>query len=222
MRQGNFFKFIIERLHLMFLVVENVRRQQLHWLNFILEAKGWDLAELARRTERDPSTYSKFLNDSTNSAQLSSKTVDRVARASGIPAYESELAVRARGLAEIESAPYEAEPLAVIDGAVKFLRGPGNGVDPWILRSRSLENAGYMPGDILMVDLNGRPEPGDVVCAQIYDRSDKAETIFRIYEHPFLISATLDGRLMKPHLVDNDRVVIRGVVIASLRERRAA
>jgi SOS-response transcriptional repressor LexA len=90
-----------------------------------------------------------------------------------------------------------------------------------VLRSRSLESAGYMPGDILMVDLNGRPEPGDVVCAQIYDRSGKAETIFRIYEHPFLVAATLDGRLMKPHLVDNDRVVIRGVVIASLRERRA-
>jgi hypothetical protein len=205
----------------MFCVVENVRRKQLQWISFILEVRGWDLAELARKTERDPSTFSKFFNDPSNVAQLSSKTVERIARASGVQPYESELQPRARGVAEVESAPYEAEPLAVIDGAVSYLRGNTNGVDPWVLRSRSLESAGYMPGDILMVDLNGRPEPGDVVCAQIYDRSGKAETIFRIYEHPFLVAATLDGRLMKPHLVDNDRVVIRGVVIASLRERRA-
>lgn len=73
-----------------------------------------------------------------------------------------------------------------------------------------------------MVDLNARPEVGDVVCAQVYDRAGKGETVFRVFEDPFLVAATLDTKLIRPLLIDNDRVVIRGVVVASFRERRAA
>ena len=53
-------------------------------------------------------------------------------------------------------------------------------------------------------------------------RNGRAETVFRIFEDPFLVAATLDRTLFKPWLIDNDRVIVRGVVIASLRERRAA
>lgn len=206
----------------MFCVVENVRRKQLQWLAFIRQVKGWSDADIARQTGRNASTLSKFLNDPENAAQLSARTVALIEQASGIPAYQSENVVKPRGLAEVESTPYEAEQVTAIDGAVRALKGERNAVDPWILRSRSLEAAGYIPGDILMVDLNARPSPGDVVCAQVYDRTGKAETIFRLYEHPFLVAASLDAALLKPHLIDNDRVVVRGVVIASFRERRAA
>ncbi len=206
----------------MFLVVENVRRKQLQWLAYIREVKGWNDAELARRTGRNAATFSKFENDPANEAQLSPKTVSLIEQASGIPAYQSEKVVKPRGLAEVESAPYEAEQLTAIDGAVKALKADRNAIDPWVLHSRCLEAAGYMPGDILMVDLNARPTAGDVVCAQVYDRTGRAETIFRLYEDPFLVAATLDKTVMKPHLIDNDRVVVRGVVIASFRERRAA
>lgn len=61
-----------------------------------------------------------------------------------------------------------------------------------------------------------------MLSVPVYDRTGRAETIFRLYEDPFLVAATLDKGLMKPHLIDNDRVVVRGVVIASFRERRAA
>lgn len=206
----------------MFLVVENVRRKQLQWLAFIREVKGWNDAELARRTGRNAATFSKFENDPDNEAQLSPKTVALIEQASGIPAYQSENIVKPRGIAERESAPYEAEQITAIDGAVKALKADRNAIDPWVLHSRCLEAAGYMPGDILMVDLNARPTPGDVVCAQVYDRTGRAETIFRLYEDPFLVAATLDKKVMKPHLIDNDRVIVRGVVIASFRERRAA
>lgn len=145
-----------------------------------------------------------------------------IEEASGIKAYENSLHAKPRGLAETESARYEAEPVSVVDGAIKALKGDRNGLDLWFLRSRCLEAAGYLPNDVLLVDLNARPNPGDIVCAQVYDRAGKADTVFRIYEDPFLVSATLDRSLVKPLLIDNDRVVVRGVVIASFRERRAA
>lgn len=180
------------------------------------------MAELARRTDRNPSTYSKFKNDPANQAILEPSTIAAIEEASGIRAYEFSLHSRPRGLAESESIKYEAEPLEAVDGAIKALQGDRNGIDPWVLKSRSLEAAGYLPGDVLIVDLNARPEPGDVVCAQVYDRAGRVETVFRIFEDPFLMAATLDRSLIKPLLIDNDRVVVRGVVTASLRERRAA
>jgi len=182
----------------------------------------WRVAELARRTGVDPSTFSKFKNDPDNKQQLEPSTIALIEEATGLRAYEMSVHSKPRGLAESESARYDAEPLTVIDGAVKALKGERNGIDPWVLKSRCLEAGGYLPGDVLMVDLNARPEPGDIVCAQVYDRNGKAETVFRIFEDPFLVAATLDRSIMKPWLVDNDRVVVRGVVIASFRERRAA
>lgn len=206
----------------MFLVVENVRRQQLEWLDFVLRTKGWKVAELSRRTGVNASTFAKFRNDTENKAKLENSTIMLIEEAAGIKAFEFSLTAKPRGLAETESSRYEAEPLAIVDGAVKALRGERNGIDPWVLRSRCLEMAGYLPGDVLMVDLNDRPQPGDVVCAQVYDRAGKGETVFRIFEDPFLVAATLDRTLFKPLLIDNDRVAVRGVVVASFRERRAA
>jgi len=97
------------------------------------------------------------------------------------------------------------------------VRDIGPGVDPWVMKSRALEHAGYLPGDILIVDLNAKPQDGDAVCAQIYDRNGKTETAFRIYEYPFLIAASADPDLRRPVLVDNERASIRGVVMASIR-----
>lgn len=184
--------------------------------------KRWRTAELARRTGVNPSTFSKFENDPDNKAQLEPATIALIEEASGLRAFDHSVHAKPRGLAEAESARYEAEPLAVVHGAVKAIKGERNGIDPWVLKSRCLEAAGYLPGDVLLVDLNARPEPGDVVCAQVYDRNGRAETVFRIFEDPFLVAATLDRTVIKPWLIDNDRVVVRGVVIASVRERRAA
>lgn len=180
------------------------------------------MAELARRTGKNPSTFSKFLNDPDNKALLEASTITLIEDAAGIKAYEHAISGKPRGLAETESSRYDAEPFTPADVAVDAIKAGRNGVDPWVLRSRCLETAGYLPGDILLVDLNGRPDPGDVVCAQVYDRSGKAETVFRLFEDPFLVAATFDASLFKPLLIDNDRVMVRGIVIASLRQRKAA
>lgn len=202
--------------------MENDRRQQLAWLDFVLRTKGWRTAELARRSGVNASTFAKFKNDPENKSRLEPGTITLIERATGLKAFDTTQTERPRGLGEQESIPYDAEPVEVLNEAVRALRSGRNGVDPWVLRSRCLEVAGYVPGDVLMVDMNAKPEQGDVVCAQVYDRLGRAETVFRIFEDPFLVASSLDGTFFKPLLIDNERVVVRGVVVASFRDRRAA
>lgn len=203
-------------------VVENVRRKQVAWVNAILDHKKWRPSRLAREAGIDHSTLSKFLNDPLNAAQLNTLSVEKIAAVVPFPPYQTQAASRPSGLAEVEAEPYDASTSDILRAAVDALRGGRNGLDAWILHSRALENAGYLPGDVLIVDLNAEPRSGDAVCAQIYDRNGQAETVMRLYEHPFLTSATNDKALMRPHLVDGDRVLLRGVITSSLRPRRAA
>lgn len=203
-------------------LVENIRRKQIAWVNAVLVYRQWNRSRLAREGGFSHSTLSKFFNDKEDIAQLETTIVEKIARVGGIPPYQTEAPERARGLAESEATPYTASPSDPVAAAIAALKAGRNGLDPWVLQSRALETAGYVPGDILMVDLNAEPKDGDAVCAQVYDRQGKAETVMRLYEDPFLVAATNDKHLMRPLLVDRDRVMVRGVVVASMRPRRAA
>lgn len=207
----------------MLALVENTRRKQLAWIEAILEHKGWNRSRLAKEAGVDPSTLSKFLADPLNKAQLQTNSIEKIADASGFRPYLTHPPVRPAGLTDIEAEPFdETDATAVVDVAVSAMKAGRNGLDPWVMRSRALEHEGYLPGDILMVDLNMQPRSGDAVCAQVYDRQGKAETIMRIYEHPFLIAASSDPAARRPLLVDDEKVLIRGVIVASFRPRRAA
>lgn len=106
--------------------------------------------------------------------------------------------------------------------AVAALVGNDPARAPWVLKSRALEVEGFRPGDVLVVDLNASAQAGDVVCAQIYDWQNHAatQTVFRVYEAPFLISAGYDRSDRKPRLVDGETVVIKGVVTGMVRAAR--
>lgn len=201
-------------------IVENVRRQQLEWVRAILAHLKWNPTRLAREAGMSQSTLSKFLNDPANMARLETNSVEKLARVSPFPPYQTVAPPVQRGFADKEAEPFEAAD--VIDprvrAAIAALVGGRNEVVAWELQSRALETAGYLMGDVLFVDLNADPRDGDVVCAQVYDRAS-AETVFRIYEPPYLQAATYSRALFKPLLVDGDRVAIRGVVIASVRPR---
>src|SRR5947209_1043302 len=59
-----------------------------------------------------------------------------------------------------------------------------------------------------------RPEAGGAVGAQVYDwRRAAAETVMRLYEPPYLVAASLDEGLRRPLVVDNEQVIIKGVVL---------
>jgi len=207
----------------MLALVENLRRKQLAWFEAVLLHRNWNMSQLAEFSGVDPSTLSKFRNDPDNVKQLSTRSVEKIAEASGITPYDTRAPVKPRGFGEGEAVPYTASGVhEPISAAISAVRRDANGLDPWILRSRALENAGYLEGDVLMVDLNAEARPGDVVCAQVFDDKGGARTIMRIFEDPYLIAASLDAGLLRPLHVGRDPVVLRGVVVTSFRPRRAA
>jgi transcriptional regulator with XRE-family HTH domain len=199
----------------------SARQLQLQWVRAILAHTGWTQTELARRSRIDPSTLSRFLREASPGANLNQHTVMAIEKVGGIPAFQTEPPELPRGFAESEAQPFIATPGDPLVAAVQALCGGRSGCDPWVMKSRALELAGYLPGDILIVDLNAMPREGEAVCAQIYDRDGGAETVFRVLETPFLVAATTDPALRRPQLVDNDRVALRGTVVASLRPRTA-
>jgi AcrR family transcriptional regulator len=129
----------------------------------------------------------------------------------------------AHGFSESDSDPYAPKnPDDRLSGAIRAVIDTRQNVDPWIIRSRALELAGILPGDIALVDLGATPHVGDVVYAQIYDMAQmSAETIVRQYDPPYLLSATLDRRHRRPILLDSGHVAIKGVMIALIRPRIA-
>jgi SOS-response transcriptional repressor LexA len=101
---------------------------------------------------------------------------------------------------------------------IRQLTGGHNGIDPWTIRTRALELEGYMPGDVVLVDLNATPKPGDVVCAQIYEWPVmRANTVMRVFHRAspvkLLLSRSLDPAFAQPYVVDDDRVVVKGVIL---------
>ena len=122
------------------------------------------------------------------------------------------------GFAEPEAVPFvfDQKPNAIdsnVDRAVRELTRGRNGRDPWVIQSHSLELMGLFPGDIVIVDLNLQPKPGNIVCAQLYQWSSmKADTVFRVYTPPYLVTHSVRDGYTAPLLVDDKNVVIRGVV----------
>lgn len=204
-------------------LVENTRQKHLNWISAIMERKGWKHTQLAREAGIDASTLSRFINETNPGSRLSTFSIDKIAALNILPPFETASAPAVRGLSENEATPYEAKPNdIVLKLIIDALKHGKNSIDAWQLHSRALEYAGYIPGDIMLIDLNEAPHDGDVVCAQVYNRNGTAETVLRIFEHPWLVSATGDSASRKPLLVDNDRVVIRGTLMTSVRPRRAA
>lgn len=114
--------------------------------------------------------------------------------------------------------PYQAEPGDSVEKLLRAIGGDRNAIVPWELNTRALELAGYLPGDVVLVDLNATPKPGDAVYAQLYDwPGRKAQTVMRIFERAgpinLLVAKTTDPGLAQPHIVDGERVVIKGVLM---------
>lgn len=185
----------------------------------VLTKTGWSQSDLASRAGLDPSTLSRFLTKDREGHALRASTIQRIAKASGF-AFDKIPKTHQEGLAETEADPYVFnldDPLA---DAIHALRSRGRNIDPWILKNRALESSGYRPGDILLVGLSETPHVGDVVCAQIYDwKKGQAETVFRLYQPPALISSTTIESLQTPYLLADTSVVVKGVVLHSLRSR---
>ena len=200
-------------------MVEPNRTEIRAWIHSVLKRMGETPTGLARRAGVAQSTLTRFLNND-EAPMLGLRTMAKIAHVAGVqPLGMPDNAVTHRpNLDENDGIPYAVDYVSPFNSAITALIGDRVATDPWMIKTRSLEDAGIMPDDIVIVSLNEPPKPGSVICAQSYRWSEgRAETIFRIYEPPYIVAATRDTTLRRPMLVDNDRVIIKGVVIAQLR-----
>jgi hypothetical protein len=197
---------------------QQTSQQHREFLRRVVAHVGKPATRIAKEIGVAASTLTRLLNaPESSTTTLHARTIRKLQEYSGIAPFGGDDAFSppgGRGLAE-DAVPFDAKGVdPVVTAAIKVLIGTRQAADPWTIRTRSLDRIGFLPGDIVIVDLGRRPEAGDVVCAQVYDwgRSD-AETVMRLYEPPFLIAASLDERLRRPLVVDNARVIIKGVVL---------
>lgn len=188
------------------------------YVRLVVERTGKPPTRIAKDLGIAPSTLTRLLKGPESStATLHARTLRKLQDYSGIPPVfggDPSAAPAFRGFGE-DAVPFDAKGAdPAVSAALKALIGGRKAADPWTIRTRALERIGFLPGDIVIVDLGRRPEAGDAVCAQVYDwRRAAAETVMRLYEPPYLVAASLDEGLRRPLVVDNEQVIIKGVVL---------
>lgn len=183
------------------------------WLDGVLRQTGLKPTPLAKRAGLSPSTLLRFL-DGEGSLDLS--TIDKIVDTYGVPGPQLYGEGAAHAFAEPDLVVIETDGPALWQVQLK----PTQGV--WQLKTRVLELAGFLPGDLLVFDSAVKPEARDIVVAQVLSGGSppEAETVLRLYDPPYLLTETTDPAMKrKPLLVDNDRVGIWGVFVKMLRTR---
>jgi transcriptional regulator with XRE-family HTH domain len=189
--------------------------EQRAYIERVLTRTLWTATELARRAALDHSTLSRFIAGGREGHALRHSTIRKIENASGI-------AFDAQGFSESEASPVIIAEAGVLAPLIQAAILGRENTDAWLLNSRALENLGYRVGDTLIVELGLQPVPQDIVCAQVYDwQNGRSETLFRLFQPPYLLAASNDASLMRPLLVDESAVSIKGVVTLQLRPRGA-
>ena len=180
-------------------------------------------AQLAAGAGASTSTLTRFLNDENYTGALSPDTIERIKSTYKVPGPEEYASSRRApliGLSEAARFNPKQEGAELVAIIAAILRGRPH-VDAWRLKTMALESAGYLPGDIVFVEAladNMTPKPQDAVCAQVVDYSHgAAETVWRVFDPPFLVGAAHDRTAYKPLTVDGERVKIAGVIRESFR-----
>jgi DNA-binding phage protein len=135
-------------------------------------------------------------------------------------------------LPDVLARPGAPEPLADSSAEeVTPYAGPLNGGSAnlsnqqatWTVSTTALDLEGYMPGDKVIVDQSVLPQPGDIVCARVFNiQRGNAETVLRLFQPPFLLTRSTNRKKeAKPLYVDNERVLLCGTVVRMVRERAA-
>jgi hypothetical protein len=189
------------------------------WLDWVESRAGETDTALARKAGFSENTLTRFRNR--EGAVLSGLTIRLISEYTGLPGPETYLTPAAAGFSEEAVAYTTTNYDDLMARMIREALQDRPNAAPWLLKSRAIAGAGYLPGDILIADAAILPMAGDVVCAQVYDlRHASAETVFRIYEPPYLISTSNETALRKPLPVDNDRVIVMGTVTQMFRGRR--
>ncbi len=196
---------------------ERLRDGVREWLEMLARKYKVSPRQIATRAGISPSTIYRALEED-GQFVMSTTKLAQVADAFGedVPDFQADRAAKPAGFAEDELVRFEGSAAGLPDT-------PPHNQGFWTITNNALSLEGYRPGDIVVVDMGVEPQPGDVVCAQVYNfNRGTAETVLRVYAPPYLLVRTMDaGFDLKPLYVDNERVVIRGTVVRMVRERAA-
>ncbi len=196
------------------------------WLQSLPERSGKSLTAIAKAAGIATTTLTRPLRkDDLGISTLNATTIAKIVQVTGVPGPGGEApaatARSLRGLSE-DAEPYKPGTDIPLARAVEALTAGRPNAFPYALKTRALEILGYLPGDVVIVDMSRTARVGDIVCAQInvdYETL-RAETVMRIYERAggteVLVAASIDQALRQPVPVD-DRVAIKGVIVAMLR-----
>ena len=188
------------------------------YLRAVIARTGKRPTRIAKELGIAPSTLTRLLREPEDSnATMHARTVSMLEEYSKLPFGSAGEAAGISGMPGFreEAARFDAKAAdSALSAAIKALTAGRKAADPWTVKTRSLERIGFMPGDVVIVDLGMRAQAGNAVCAQVYDvRSGTAETVMRVYEPPYLLAASFDESLRRPLVVDDVQVVIKGVVL---------
>lgn len=91
--------------------------------------------------------------------------------------------------------------------------------DIWQVQTRAIDIGGYMPGDLIVVDISAEAtkdiKPGTPVIAQIYDpKSPTAKTVLRMFFPPHWLASNSSIDEFPPIDLRKHEVAIKGVIIA--------
>ena len=191
-------------------------RQHREYVLWLMERMRMNQKALATAAGVQASSLSRVLKKD-GTGTLHARTLSKLEKFSGTllsAVIDAASTSVPRGLAE-DAVPFDAESAdPAVSAAVRALVGGLQAADSRTIRTRALEGLGYLPGDIVIVDLRRKPVPGDVVCAQVYELGrSEPEMVMRIYAPPVLVAASFDGQLQRPLMVDDARVKIEGVVL---------
>lgn len=196
------------------------------WIRDGMERKGIKPTRLARETDVATTTITKFLNDPDYKFTPSTPIIGKLERYFGTKAPRIADTPGVAPPADIEGSQLDLAKLPqALQQALKALIGARRSVEIWELRSEALEDEGYHPGDILLVDPHESIFAGDPVLATIVDTQDGSRRpVFRIYEKPYLVAANASAQFRAPLPVDDRYVLVKGLILGriSWRPRSAA
>lgn len=196
------------------------------WFKDRKRRAGVTNAEIAARLGRDHTVISKIVSGSQRMtmdwakifAEVLGVSLAEVLEKTGLA--DPQTAIQANpGFSDSDVTPFVGkgpEERSVASIAEAF--GARSGVDPMRINARAMTQAGYLPGDYVLVDTHqaDRVKAGDVVVAQVYSPRG-ARTVIRRYLPPFLIAQSSPGEDEPLLVVDHDNVLIRGKIVASWR-----
>jgi hypothetical protein len=194
------------------------------WIRAVARYLNMSLSDLALNSKLAASTLTRYVNDKSGKLSVTERTLEMVSTFSGVPKRVLPGQRRLPGFGESEAVPYDAlhdgELPEWVRSAIMAHKGSRNGVEAWIMKGWALDLLGVLPGDVLMIDQNARPKPGQIVCAQLTDLvTGKTETVMRRYDPPFLTTHSAKMGPTKPEQVDEERVIIMGVETGIIRPR---